>query len=204
MTRETFIETYTGYSDDQLLQVYHSLNDYSDEAKEAFHAVIQGRGGIEALQEIEKTNSDASTEIIRISQEVRRLTAKNVDLEFLYKMIPSGVFDESKTRLIIEQVFDRRNKELDDQKIRPQTVFGGVFGAIIGGLIGGVVWGLQMMWSGRVFGIILIGIVLLCYGSVKLVTKQSYKNAAVIIFTVVSLVLALFIGQMMFLIFGRQ
>jgi len=94
--------------------------------------------------------------------------------------------------------------EVEDKKIKPRTVIGSIIGCIVAGLIGGTLWGLQMIYSGRIFYILLIGLVLLCYGIIKISTKQTKKNTVVLIATVISVVLSLLIGQLLYDIIGYQ
>ena len=119
-------------------------------------------------------------------------------------MIGSEILLESKKNSIVKQTFEEITQEWEDKKIKPRTLLGGGLAAGIASLIGGILWGLQMMWSGRIFSIFLVGLVLLCYGLIRLFTKQSHKNIAVLILTAISAVIALIIGQLMFDVFGRQ
>lgn len=204
MTRDQLVKTYSDYSDEQLIEVYHNLDEYSNEAKEAFADVMRSRGGLESLLEKEQLHKSVHAETERIQMEVRRLSASEVDLGFLTKMIKSDVINESRTRTIIQQTFEEINQDLEDRKIKPRTIIGGGVGAVIAGVTGGILWGLQMMWSGRIFVIFFIGLILLSYGIIRVVTKQSHKNTAVFVMTAVSVVIALIIGQLLFEIFGRR
>jgi hypothetical protein len=204
MTREELIRTYTDFSDEQLIDAYRNSNEYSEEAKDALEIVIQKRGGIDSLLEKEQQLYALAVETERIKQQSRRLNTPETDLDFLSKMIVSDIFDEHQTRIIIQQAVEEINQDHEDRRIKPGTIMSGMLGAGIAGLAGGIPWGLQMMWSGRIFVIFLIGLILLCYGIIRLFTKQSYKNTAVFILTGISVAVALIVGQLMFEIFGRQ
>ncbi len=204
MNREELILTYTDFSDEQLIEAYRNPNDYSEEAKAALAIVIQKRGGIDCLLEKEQQQYVLAVETERIKQQVRRLNTSNTDLDFLSKMIVSQLLDEHQTRTIIQQTVEEINQNREDRQIKPRTIIGGMLGAVIAGIAGGIPWGLQIMWSGRIFVIFLVGLILLCYGIIRLFTRQSYKNTAVFVLTAIAVVIALFIGQLMFEIFGRQ
>jgi len=133
-----------------------------------------------------------------------KLSTPGVDLDFLYKMVTSQMFESGRTHAIIEEAFAEVNKDLDDRKVKPRTIIGGVIGAAIASLIGGILWGFQMMWSGRVFAIFFFGLLLLCYGLVRLITKQSHKNTAVFVLAAISVIMALLIGNLLYSVFGRQ
>ncbi|MGK2860664.1 MAG: hypothetical protein ACSLE0_01910 [Chitinophagaceae bacterium] len=204
MNPQELINTYTSLSDEQLLEAYHNLGDYTVEAKEALTLVIKNRGGIENLLANERLQNELILEAERIRHQVRKLIIPGVDKEFLNKMINSEILEESQKEFIIRQAVEESTKELEDKKIKPRTLLGGGLAAGIASLIGGVLWGLQMMWSGRVFAIFFFGLVLLSYGLIKLFTKQSHKNVAVILLTAISVIIALVISQLMFEVFGRQ
>jgi hypothetical protein len=204
MIREELILTYTDFSDEQLIDAHRNPNDYSNEAKTALEIVIQKRGGLDSLLEKEQQQYAVAVETERIKQQARRLNTPDTDLDSLNKMIVSDIFDEHQTRTIIQQAVEEINQDHEDRKIKPRTIMGGMLGAGVAGVAGGIPWGLQMMWSGRIFVIFLIGLILLCYGVIRLFTKQSYKNTAVFILTAIAVVVALIIGQLMFEIFGRQ
>ena len=201
---QALINTYTEFSDEQLVETYHNLGDYTIEAKEALAFVIKSRGGIENLLEKERLQKVVFAETERIKQAVRRLRTPEVDLEFLNTMVESEILDEAQRQFVIKQTFEEITQEWEDLKIKPRTIIGGGLAAGIASLIGGIFWGLQMMWSGRIFAIFFIGLVLLCYALIRFATRQSHKNTAVLIFTAISVVIALVIGQLMFEIFGRQ
>lgn len=203
MNRDQLVKTYSDYSDEQLIEVYHNLNDYSDDARHAFAEVIQARGGMERLHETDRLQKSFVAETERLKMEVRRLSTSDVDLEFLTKMIRSDVIDEGSTRAIIRETLDEINRDTEDRKIKPRTIMGGGVAAVVSGVLGGILWGLQMMWSGRMFAIVFIGLIVLSYGIIRVVTKQSHKNTAVFVMTGVSIVIALIVGQLLFEIFGR-
>jgi len=202
--REILINRYKEYSVKQLLEVYHNLTDYSEDAKEALRIVIQDRGGLDLLLENEQSNAEEIAETDRIKAEIKKLITPGMDLDFLSKLITSQKFDQSRTDTIIQETFAEINKDLDDRKVKPRTIIGGIIAAGIASLAGGILWGLQMMWSGRAFAIFFLGLVFLCYGLVRLVTRQSYKNMAVFLFTALSVIMALLIGQLMYVVFGKQ
>lgn len=204
MTREELIQTYNSYSDEDLTEAWHSIHDYTPEAIEVLTAIIENRGGIEVLLDKEQVSRDYYVETERIKQQVRQMATPGVELEFLNKMIGSEMLGEAQRLGIIRETFDSIAHEKEDMEIKPRTLVGGSLAAGLAAVIGGILWGLQLMWSGRIFYILLIGLVLLCYSFIRLFTKQSHKNTAVLILTFISTVVALVIGQLMFEFWGRQ
>jgi hypothetical protein len=201
-SKEELLLKYDGYSDDELFEVYSELENYSDEAKDALNKIILRRGGLERLLTDQKEKQIISAEIERINNEVQKFYAPDVDISFLKKLITSDILSADKLNQIIDIKYSELEKELEDKKIKPQTLSGSIIGGIIAGIIGGVLWGLQMIYSKRIFTILFLGLILLCYGIIKLSTKQSHKNKVVLIATIIATIIALLIGQLLYEIVG--
>ncbi len=95
-------------------------------------------------------------------------------------------------------------QELNDKKIKPRTIAGGIIGGTIAAVTGGALWGLQLIYSGRIFLILGIGLALFCYGIISAATKQSKNNIVVLIATVISIIVAIGIGQLLYEIVGYR
>lgn len=197
MTFPELVNVYENYSDTELVEVYERLENYSLEAKEALFHVAKNRGGIELLQKNKRDLLQETAEIRRIREEVTALKNAPFDVDFLSRSIVSEKLNETQLRDVILQAIEERNKDIDDRKIKPRTFVAGIPAAILASVLAGIMWGLQMMWSGRIFYILFIGVILICYGIIKASTKQSYKNTAVIILTIIAVAVALLIGQLM-------
>ncbi|MCH5718139.1 DUF1827 family protein [Niabella hibiscisoli] len=204
MTYQELVNNYNNYSDEQLLEVYDRLGDYSSEAKEALFYIVKGRGGIDILLKNKEEKLRDTAEIERIQEEVMALKKVPFDLDFLSQSISSDSLNEAQIKDVIQNALEEKSRDIEDRKLKPRTFIAGIPAAILATILAGIMWGLQLMWSGRMFLIILIGVILLCYGTIKAFTKQSYKNAAVITLTIISTLMALLMGQVMFEVFGRQ
>jgi len=203
-TIEDFVSQYEPYTDEELMNTYSDREGYSLEAQEALMIVINRKGGMETLTKRLEQKRIVENEITRIRKETEMLGSRGVDVSFIKNVTSSTIFSSEKVNEIIGDQYIAVEREVEDKKIKPRTVIGSIFGCIIAGLIGGILWGLQMIYSGRVFYILLIGLVLLCYGIIKISTKQTKKNTVVLIATVVSVVLSLLIGQLLYDIIGYQ
>lgn len=203
-TIKDFVDKYEDYTDDELIGIYHKMGDYSEEAQEALKIVIQNKGGLEALVKRLEEKQILANEVGRIAKETAEFGSKGIDASFIKKMTNSAILSPEAVDQIIDNQYSVVQLELEDKKIKPRTVFGSLIGGAIASLIGGVLWGLQMIYSKRIFYILFIGLVLLCYGIIKISTKQSKKNSVVLIATIISVVLALIIGQLLYEIIGYR
>ena len=202
LTVKDFLSQYENLSDRELYQSYLNINDYSDEAKEAIDLAIKKRGGLESITNNLKKQQTKIEEINRIQQETQKLFVPGNNSEFLKTIITSEILSPTETHEIIQTKLDELQAANEDKKIKPRTILGSLAGGAIASVIGGVLWGLQMIQMHRIFYIFVIGLVILSYGLIKLFTKQSRANAVVLIATVISVVAALFIGQMIYRAFG--
>jgi hypothetical protein len=201
-TKEELISKYERYSDNELLEMQANLHDYSDEAREAFRIVISKKGGEENLEKIRERNLIVQKETRRIIEDVNKLTTADIDISFLKRMITSDIIDQSELDKIIEAAYQNAKSEIEDTEVKPATIMGSIFGGIVASITGGIFMGLQLIYSPRIFYIIIFGQLLLCYWIVYLFARKSYKNQSVIIATIVSFVLTFFVGKFIFLLVG--
>lgn len=199
---EDFIKKYEAYSNDELLEMHASLQDYSDEAQEAFNIVVSRKGGEENLVRLKNRKVVLEKELQRIHQEVVRLTTPDVDISFLKKMVSSDILTQEELDQALESMYSKAKYDLRDTEVTTNTVIGSVIGGIVASIIGGIFMGLQLIYSPRIFIILIIGLVLLCYWIVYLFARRSYKNQSVIIATIISVVLSIILGKLLFLIVG--
>jgi hypothetical protein len=203
-TKEQLIAKYENYSDEELLEIYADLQDYSEEARDAFNVVLAKRGGEETLIRLKEKKFIHGQELHRIEDAVARLTTPDVDPSFLKKMITSDIFGEEEMEAIIINSYLKVRADQEDVEVKPNTIYGSVFGGIIASIVGGIFVGLQFIFSNRIFIILIFGAALLCYWIIYLFTKKSIKNPSVLITTVISFVIAMVLGKLLYLMIGYQ
>ena len=203
LTVQDFIAKYETYTDEELFQINATISDYSEEAKNALEAVLKKRGGLETITKGLEDKAFIAKETTRVEKEVTKLSGKGTNADFLKTLIKSDILPEEQVHDIIDTKFAEVEAEEEDMKIKPRTVFGSIIGCGIASVVGGILWGLEMIYSNRIFYILVFGLAVLCYGIIKFLTKQS-KNDLVIIATVIAVILALGIGRILYNIIGYQ
>lgn len=203
-TTQELLARYETYTDDQLIQLHSELHNYSDEAKEAFNTVIVKKGGLDNLLRLKKEKERVAIEENRIAIEAEQMARGGSDASFAKTMITSELLTSGEVEDIIEKKFQQFHKQKEDVKIKPRTIIGGVIGCILASLTGGTLWGTKMIYTRSTALFMFAGLAMLCYAIVWICTRQSYKNAAVLIATVISFVLSLGLGQILFVIFGYR
>ena len=185
-TIEEITEKYENYTDEKLLEVYNTIDQYTDDGKTALNIVLKKRGGIEAIKLNLKNQAEIENEIKRIKFEIKELVNRGRSkVEIKEKIVIKSIKNLELERLI-EEVSESIQSEEADLKVSSRTILGSLFGGFIGGTIGGILWGLQMVFSKHIFYIFGFGLAILSYGFIRLFTKQSKKNTVILVMTIIS------------------
>lgn len=148
-----FEKKYKAYSDEELLEIHTSISNYSDDAQKAFENVIKGKGGIEKLLKRRDDKLILLREEKRIAKETEKFGNEGIDADFVKTITTSNILSEEKVQSIIDKKYVEVEAQLDDKKIKPRTVIGGIVGGLLASIVGGALWGLQMIYSHSIFTI---------------------------------------------------
>jgi len=212
-TVNDFIAQYKSYTDGQLAFIHLNPDNYNKEANDAAKIIIERKGGPDELFKRLEVARVKQVEINRIRKETQELGTQGFDSSFLKTNATSAILSKEEMHEIIDNKYDEVIYTIEDKKITPKTIAGSIVGGAIGAVVGGILWGLQtiyltggpgLLYSSKILIILLIGLVLLCYGFVRFFTKQSKKNTAVFFATAISVILALVIGSFLYSIIGFQ
>ena len=204
LSKEELITKYQQYSDNELLEVYSNRDGYSKDANEAIDIVLESKGGLDAIKKNLLEKKVISDEINRIKRETEKLCSKETNAEFIKSLVSSSILPKEKVSEIVDSKYSEFEAHLKDTKIDSKTIVKAAVGGTIASLVGGAFWGLQLIYSNRIFIILVVGLALLCYGIVKLVVKKSKENKVVVIASLISFMLAILLGTLIFQIVGYQ
>lgn len=202
-TLEELVNKFRTYSDEELFDIYTQINEYTDMGREAFQKVVEERGGIDSLKDRIAKQMEITNEIAKIKGEVVELLKANVDITEIKHRVKTNYISQEQFEKIVEETKIELALQKSDLEIKPRTVIGSIIGGIVGGTIGGILWGIQMVVSNHMFMIFAIGLALLSYGCIRLFTRQSKRNIVVLIVTILSVIYALALGQLIYEIFGN-
>ncbi|MCG2793629.1 MAG: hypothetical protein L6262_08815 [Weeksellaceae bacterium] len=184
------------------MEVYFTKYKYTDDARKALAIVIEKKGGLMHLIESYNKAKAYENEKKRIFNEITQLYKKGMQKSEMSKHLSSDIVENSMIQSIMQQIeLEIKNNEIDAE-IKPRTIIGSILGTLIGASFGGTLWGLQMIYSGYIFYIFGIGLILNSYAFIKLFTKQSKNNIVVLLFTILSSMLAFFLGFYLYQIIG--
>ena len=186
---------YTKYSDEDLIEAYTTMMDYSGKAsKDMLHEIDQ-RGGMQKFLNQIASKRLYQTEIGRISKEVRLFSQKGIDKVGIMNEIQSELLsEEERVDLIAKKLFEYQAIAAD-RAINPRTISGSLLGLTIGSVLGAGFYLLSLSIFEQFTFRPLIGSYIICYLTIRFFTKQSRNNAFVFIAsflaTVISALLAL-------------
>jgi len=199
-TTQDFVAKFEHYTDEELMEIHSNLTGYSQEAQEALNIVIGNKGGLDALVQRLKKKQIVEKEAHRIRKETSAFGSKGIDVSFIKEVTSSDILPADKVAEIIESGFAEAEIEREDKKIKARTIIGSLIGTVIASVVGGVLWGLVMIYAPTISIyitlLLLIGLTLLCYMIIKVSTKQTKRNIIVLIATIISIILAIFIGSL--------
>ena len=181
---------YRKYSDEDLIEAYSTMMDYSGKANSEILIEIEKRGGLENFLreiEIQKLNQ---TEIGRIIKEVRLLDSKGLGKNAIKEALESNILTKSELDDLIERKLVEHQAIIADRTITYKTIFGSVLGMILGSILGCVFLISAISFFGELVFFPLVGVYIICYFTIKFFTKQSRNNAVVFIASFLSTVIS--------------
>ena len=184
---------YTKYSDDELLDSWSTMIDYSGKANPDILAEIENRGGMETFLKRKESNEKNKKEIGRISKEVHD-GCKNfvgADVEFIKQAITSEILSKEELDSLIERKFIEHPALLADKEINSNTIVGSITGTLIGAVLGALFLIICTAIFKRILFVLLIGVYVISYHTIKFITKKSRNNIVVFIASLIATILAL-------------
>jgi len=182
---------YKNYSDEDLVEAYSTMIDYSGKPSNEILIEIDNRGGLNAFLENIEFNKSNKQEINRISQEIYTLNNDFHDLEFIKSFIKSDTLTPEELDDLITLKFYQHEAFLQNRKIDQKTVFASLVGMIIGIIISLAFYIFVIYLLDRFIYYPIIGVYFICYQTIKLITKKTRDNTFVFLTSLAGTVLTL-------------
>ena len=192
-----FVEKYTLYTDEELFEVNSTIHGYSDEAKEALEIVINNRGGIGRIEGKISANKIISDEINRIKAETRSLSSKETNIDLIKTLVISSILPKEKVSEIIDEQYASFEAHVKDTAIDSKIIVKAAIGTLVASILGAIYMGVILATSNpRMPIFFIIGLLLLCYAIISLITRKSKANNVVFLATTVSFILSIILGYL--------
>lgn len=188
---------YEKYSDDELIEAYSSMIEYSGEINKEMSTEIEFRGGLESFKKKIEQKNIIVQETKRISAEVYSLTSPETNLEFIKKLITSNILTQEQLNELIENRFLQYQVINNDKAITPRTILGSITGIILSIILSSLLLFFVIKQLQGFFYVLLIPTYILNYFIIKFITKQTRVNwvifVATFVATVASAIVSLYI-----------
>ncbi len=188
------MNSYDKFRDDELMEVYTTMMDYSGKADAEVMEAIARRGGVKDLLEKLESGKRIPDEIARIAREVNIYYSQAINADLIKTLISSVILSREDLDKVIDERFAAAGAIMRDRSISGQTVIGCIVGAVVSGIFGGVLWGLTILYLHHIWYAFIIPVYILCYWTIKMITRQSRNNLLVFIASVVGTIIAIIIG----------
>lgn len=182
---------YKKFTYDDLIESYTNLIDYSGKANPEILEEIENRGGMEKFQQAINEKKQYRKEINRIAKEVYELSNDYKDLEFVKQFVKSDILNQEDLNNLIERKFNENQKIIADRKINSKTIVGSIIGCLIGSILAFLFLLLTALFFKAFIYYLIIFAYLICYFSIRLITKQSASNIIVLVSAVIGTIISI-------------
>lgn len=172
---------YDKFTDDELIEAYSTMIDYSGKANESILKEIDQRGGLEKfLQEIDQKNKN-KIESNRVLNELIRLNKEGFSLEEIKSNISSELWTKQHLSAFLENRYIKHQLFLSDKAIDKELIFKSFIGTILASFAGtGLILLSVVVLKFAHFGL-LVPVYFLSYLIVKGYTGKTHNNGVVFI-----------------------
>lgn len=185
---------YSKFTEDDLIEAYSTMLNYSGKISEELNNEIINRGGLELFKEKINQKELDRVESDRILNEIINYIGEEKEYEFIRKNIHSEIWDSEKLEEFVDSRYNQQLEKYVDQLIYPTTISGSIHGFIIGSFIGSVVWASSIFYFEKLHFWILIFNFYIAYLFTRLMTGQSKNNFLVYLASVIATVASFFGG----------
>jgi hypothetical protein len=190
--------SYKNYSDDELMEILKTNKDYSEKSIPELDEEINNRGGIELMLKQQQKRKIIPNEIRRITNEIFSLNAEGINADFLKTVIKSDILPEEQLHKVIEEKYKLAEAYRNNKKVKSRTIAGSLAGIAVSAVVVGGLWMLQLAYMKNVRYISIVVAYFICYGIIRLITRQTASNAVVLIAAVLATGISILAGIKMY------
>jgi len=170
---------YTKFTNEELIEAYSTMIDYSGKADETILREIEKRGGLEKfLEEIEQKNIN-KTESNRVLNELIKLNKEGFSLEEIKASISSEIWTKQHLNAFIESRYVRHQLFLSDKSIDKELIPKSLIGMVLASIAGtGILLLSVIVFKFAHFGL-LVPVYFISYLIIRGYTGKTHNNGIV-------------------------
>ncbi len=193
---------YKNYSDDELMEIFKTNTEFSNNSIPELDEEINNRGGIELMRKQQQKRRIIPNEVRRITNEIFSLNAEGINADFLKTVIRSEILSEEELHKVIDEKYKLAEVYRNNKKIKSRTIAGSLAGIAVSSVVVGILWMLQLAYckeSVHYMGVVVAYFI--CYGIIRLITRQTASNAVVLAAAVLATGISILAGIKMYQVY---
>jgi hypothetical protein len=193
--QQTCLIMYDKYTDDELIEAYTSMIDYSGNANVDILMAIQLRGGLEAFKNKIERKKIVGQETKRVSDEIYPLITSSTNADFIKKVITSDILTKNELNELIEKRVLQYQSFNKNREINFKTIAESISGVVVASIVGAGISCLIIVFLN--IGLLIffvIPIYIINYVIIRLITGKTRSNLIVFLATLIATIDSILLG----------
>lgn len=182
---------YKKYTDEELIEVYTSMIEYSGKANTEVLQEIELRGGLDNFKKQIEYKAIIEQEKNRISKEIFSLTSTATDAEFIKSIVTSDILTKDQVDELVENKFASFQAFNKNRQINSKTIIRSIIGIVAGTILGGWLFYFISKKLDGIYYFFIVPVYVLNYLIILLITKRTRTNLVVLIASILATIGAL-------------
>ena len=188
---------YSNYSEDELIDAYTTMMDYSGKAEENILNEIEKRGGLDKFKQAIAAKEENKKESDRVLNEIIKWNKEGLSLEEIKKTIQSELWTKSHLNAFIENRYLRHQLYLQDKNVDREVIYKSLLGLLIASFSGSILWCFSIIALKYIFFPFLVVIYFISYFIIRGLTGKTHNNAVIFLAALFATIASFFVGFFM-------
>ncbi|MGC4104486.1 hypothetical protein [Ferruginibacter sp.] len=185
---------YEKFTDDELIEAYQSMMEYSGQPNDEMRKAIEQRGGMEIFIQNIAHKKTITAEINRISKEIYQLVSPETNAGFIRQFIKSDILSKEALDDLVEQKTHYYQSILENKKVDSKTFMHTAFAAIAACIAGAIIVCLLLHFITPVFLYFVVPVYIINYLIIWAITKKTRANIVIFIATLLATIFSFISG----------
>jgi hypothetical protein len=185
---------YSNYSEDELIDAYTTMMDYSGKAEENILNEIEKRGGLDKFKQAIAAKEENKKESDRVLNEIIKWNKEGLSLEEIKKTIQSELWTKSHLNAFIENRYLGHQLYLQDKNVDREVIYKSLLGLLIASFTGSILWCFSIIAMKYIFFPFLVAIYFISYFIIRGLTGKTHNNAVIFLAALFATIASFFVG----------